>query len=514
MMAQRCCRHRARCPSHCWLTLAAALPQVNVVVHVDQPPLGRHDAWMTKRVVSAAEEFVLGWAHGNATIDVATDPRGLRGAWLAAWIPRDLSSLGIVLEDDLELSPQWHRWLARAHRRYHGAVLEQRLAGISLQRLTVRPDGLPLTDLPQRAAFLSPVVSSWAFAPTASHWREFVAWTRAGHSSVGMNSTWGGAGGGAASLAASGLGGSAIATSSLPSRDVWTSEFASFCASRNLVTLYPGPGGGVGGWGAQGVALAVNWREHGVHFNGGGGADFKLREGGAWTADDEELPSAEELVAALEGASLHAVTSYTVLAIANSTDPTASAASHLPISVRHRRAYDVWLSIQSAYDAQAAAHAGGDNSTGEVLESDDFGAVYQWRNTRLDALVQPTAAQLGLLSSILAYLFFLTIARVATACLGMRHFRVPAAFPTIIAAAGPLLELVGWVALAATCEFLVPAIPVTRPPESTRHGGRSKSQPNGPEDDPPPPHPPKTTSTPTPTSMPTPTPTHPPTLTP
>ena len=118
--------------------------KVDLHLHVDAAATAAESDRVARvRQIANAEQ--TSWRFGAVTVDEATSHRGLRDMWLQSWVPRTNSERGLILEDDIELSPQYYRWLKSAHATYAGS---SSLAGISLQRLAWSPSGRPLNRLP------------------------------------------------------------------------------------------------------------------------------------------------------------------------------------------------------------------------------------------------------------------------------------------------------------------------------------------------------------------------------
>jgi hypothetical protein len=67
------------------------------------------------------------------TTRILPENHGLRAAWLTAWRPStsEPGERAIILEDDLELAPQWYAWLRAAWLAYGDRA---DMAGIALSR--------------------------------------------------------------------------------------------------------------------------------------------------------------------------------------------------------------------------------------------------------------------------------------------------------------------------------------------------------------------------------------------
>eukprot|EP00960_Hanusia_phi_P022405 662954-Hanusia_phi.AAC.1 len=82
--------------------------RVDLIVRQDMPNSGVLSA-ETARLVSR-----LAWEHGSLDHVRETEPRGPMQQWLAAYTPVSTQDWFVVLEDDMEVSPFWVRWLIPA----------------------------------------------------------------------------------------------------------------------------------------------------------------------------------------------------------------------------------------------------------------------------------------------------------------------------------------------------------------------------------------------------------------
>jgi len=97
------------------------------------------------------------------------------GQWIDTWRPRDDSNteLGLLLEDDLSVSPYAYRWLVAVHSAYRhrsdfvGATLQSRSLTLSS-----RPKG-PLAGPKADTVVMYKGFGSWGYAPRPLHWRRF-----------------------------------------------------------------------------------------------------------------------------------------------------------------------------------------------------------------------------------------------------------------------------------------------------------------------------------------------------
>jgi len=98
------------------------------------------------------------------------------GQWMDTWRPRDDTDaeVGLILEDDINVSPYAYRWLRAVHRAYRH---RSDFAGATLQSdymptLSKRPKG-PLVAPKNDTVLMYKAVGTWGAAPRPFHWRRF-----------------------------------------------------------------------------------------------------------------------------------------------------------------------------------------------------------------------------------------------------------------------------------------------------------------------------------------------------
>ncbi|KAI0328700.1 hypothetical protein GY45DRAFT_1420118 [Cubamyces sp. BRFM 1775] len=137
-----------------------------------------------------AGEFA--WEHGNVFVHHRVIHGGLLTAVVESWYPRGNESYGLILEDDVELSPLFYAYLKLTLLRYRYGKPEDRSAnlfGISLyqqKNLELRPEGRHLFNahtlfqeaglLHPNTPYLSQIPCSWGALYFPEHWREFHAY--------------------------------------------------------------------------------------------------------------------------------------------------------------------------------------------------------------------------------------------------------------------------------------------------------------------------------------------------
>ncbi|KAI0366991.1 hypothetical protein BV20DRAFT_1001271 [Pilatotrama ljubarskyi] len=132
------------------------------------------------------------WRHGSVFLHHRVTHGGLMTAVVESWYPKGNNHYGLILEDDVELSPLFYAYLKMSLLRYRYGKPEDRsshLFGISLyqqKNLELRPDGRHLFDaskvfrtagLPHpHTPYLSQIPCSWGALYFPEQWREFHAY--------------------------------------------------------------------------------------------------------------------------------------------------------------------------------------------------------------------------------------------------------------------------------------------------------------------------------------------------
>ena len=415
--------------------------KVDLHLHIDAAATDADgDRVAQVRQVANAEQ--ASWQFGVATVEEAQKHRGLRDMWLQSWVPRTLSERGLILEDDIELSPEYYRWLKSAHATYAGS---KSLAGISLQRLAWAPSGRPLNRLPGHAPLLSETVSTWALSPSAEHWQGFQRFMQGRSDSASTIAKF------SALNAEPGYALQAGWDRQDPKEamQLWSPAFAVYCSSKGLKTLYPSLQ-------PDYHALAVHWRESGTHYRRKAAADFVLA--GDWMPGMSTMPSFQSLVhVPFNGFS--------------------ESKLHKPVSLL---AADATSDAMAAYkkledEAAAKAEAFGGSDDSELFTDD----AWQWDRDRARQLYAPSIGQLTLLCAAVVNLVLLAAGAGARA-IGWMKTRGAApdekAEPVIdaLSAGGmlakmyqvclPCAELSFWLLLVTTAEFVMPSRERTHSP--------------------------------------------------
>ncbi|RIA88647.1 hypothetical protein C1645_233443 [Glomus cerebriforme] len=128
------------------------------------------------------------WNHGSKNVRHRVVQGGLLPAVMESYYPNDYNDYGILLEDDVEVSPFYYLWIKYTILKYRYGPdkhLSQRLFGISLYgqrqmelhiigRRPYDPESIfHGTKFPDRSPYLSQVPCSWGAVYFPEIWREF-----------------------------------------------------------------------------------------------------------------------------------------------------------------------------------------------------------------------------------------------------------------------------------------------------------------------------------------------------
>lgn len=132
------------------------------------------------------------WPHGAFSLRHRILLGGLMPAIVESWYPTSNDTYGVLLEDDVEVSPLFYGWLKFAILQYRytlaGRRASPRMFGVSLyqqKNIELRPEGRQPFDahrlfeglsLHPTTPYLSQIPCSWGAAYFPEHWREFHAY--------------------------------------------------------------------------------------------------------------------------------------------------------------------------------------------------------------------------------------------------------------------------------------------------------------------------------------------------
>jgi len=123
-------------------------------------------------ILDAAQSF--NWKLGATRVHVQSRNAGMMGQWIDTWRPRpDSHEIGLILEDDLIVSPMAFRWLKHVHREMKAQKTDY--AGVTLQceKDLLSPNRGPLVGPANDTILMYKSFGTWGFSPNPVHWRRF-----------------------------------------------------------------------------------------------------------------------------------------------------------------------------------------------------------------------------------------------------------------------------------------------------------------------------------------------------
>lgn len=125
------------------------------------------------------------WDHGKKTIHEQPENVGLAHQWIHSWdasvsagLQMDMEEEAVILEDDLQVSKYFWKWLKACHMAYAN---RPDFNGCTLQRASLCAasnckNNLKGGNVPDGTNFYYPLVGSWGFSPQKGHWIRFRNW--------------------------------------------------------------------------------------------------------------------------------------------------------------------------------------------------------------------------------------------------------------------------------------------------------------------------------------------------
>ncbi|XP_074584646.1 uncharacterized protein LOC141840530 [Curcuma longa] len=122
----------------------------------------------------------IGWPHGEKIVHYRTANVGLQAQWLEAWWPSSDDEFAFVVEDDLELSPLYYKFLKGLILKYYydPTNYDPSIYGASLQRprFVAGKHGNKLQLDNETQIFLYQMVGTWGQLLFPKPWKEFRLW--------------------------------------------------------------------------------------------------------------------------------------------------------------------------------------------------------------------------------------------------------------------------------------------------------------------------------------------------
>ncbi|KAH8955006.1 hypothetical protein BDL97_08G112000 [Sphagnum fallax] len=120
------------------------------------------------------------WQHGPKEVHYRSKKLGLQGQWIEAWWPSNDDEFAFIVEDDVELSRLFYRYLRGVVSTYYYKPqnYDPSIYGVSLQcpQLVPGKGGLPLVVNATGNLFLYQMVGTWGQLLFPRPWKEFRIW--------------------------------------------------------------------------------------------------------------------------------------------------------------------------------------------------------------------------------------------------------------------------------------------------------------------------------------------------
>ncbi|ELU16029.1 hypothetical protein CAPTEDRAFT_200183 [Capitella teleta] len=132
--------------------------------------------------VKVAESFKQRWTKPHlghtCAIHIREKNAGITGQWTDTWRPKVGSKeIGLLLEDDIDVSPMVYRWLKAVHAKYDD---RDDVSGYTIQMQNFRFHGSskPATKVVPKSdsVFMYSILGTWGFSPHPKSWRNFQDW--------------------------------------------------------------------------------------------------------------------------------------------------------------------------------------------------------------------------------------------------------------------------------------------------------------------------------------------------
>lgn len=206
------------------------------------------DENVNQNVLSAAINFP--WIHGAKFVNTWNSHVGLYEQWIDSFIPEREDDLAIILEDDIEVSPYFYKWLLGACRMYRD---RKDIFGYTLQKGTVRANQTKCKrniNVPSKEPlFLYPLIGSWGYAPEPKVWIQFRKWFHLHICNESFNPS------------VPGLIVSSWYKAQKTRKTMWTMWHIRYAHDRNLFTIYANL--------PNLKTLGSNWRDPGLRYGKG-----------------------------------------------------------------------------------------------------------------------------------------------------------------------------------------------------------------------------------------------------
>ncbi|XP_038978751.1 uncharacterized protein LOC120109088 [Phoenix dactylifera] len=228
----------------------------------------------SRRILDLVDGF--SWPHGEKLVHYRTANVGLQAQWLEAWWPKSDDDFAFVVEDDLELSPLYYKFLKELILKYYydRSNYSPLIYGASLQRprFVAGKHGNKLWLDSETHLFLYQMVGTWGQLLFPRPWKEFRLWYDV-HKAKGIKPILQG-------MVTTGW------YKKMGDR-IWTPWFIKYIHSRGYYNIYTHF--------LHERALSISYRDAGVNYGKTAGPDSKLLDKNSIDFDLWELQPLKNL---------------------------------------------------------------------------------------------------------------------------------------------------------------------------------------------------------------------------
>ncbi|CAI7837945.1 unnamed protein product [Closterium sp. NIES-53] len=206
-------------------------------------------------LLSLLDKFT--WPHGPRSVLYRSQNMGIQPQWLESWWPESVNDVAFVVEDDMEVSPLFYRYLKRLLGVYYfnASNFNPSVYGVSFQRqffIAGFNSGLNVYDHPD--PFLYQLVGTWGQFLLPAPWKQFRLW----YDMRRYNST--------REPSLDGL--KTTVWFKNKGNRLWTPWIIKWAYAKGMFNLYPSPPGN--------LSLSISHREKGSNMPKNRGADAAL----------------------------------------------------------------------------------------------------------------------------------------------------------------------------------------------------------------------------------------------
>ncbi|KAK4771939.1 hypothetical protein SAY86_013714 [Trapa natans] len=269
--------------SRCLRSLAAAdylSDTAHLHIYIDHFPLDEKSSSTVQDLDNSRRilEFVDGfkWPFGDKLVHYRTRNAGLQAQWLEAWWPSSDDEFAFIVEDDLEVSPIYYKFVQAVIRNYYynASNFSPSIYGVTLQRARFVPGkhGNKIELGAGSQVFLYQLVGTWGQIIFPRPWKEFRMWYD-DHKAKGIKPLIDG-----------------MVTTGWYKRlgeKIWTPWFIKFIHSHGYFNIYTNF--------LQERALSVSHRDAGVNYAKTAGPDSQLLDAKSLHFDSFNLPPLSNL---------------------------------------------------------------------------------------------------------------------------------------------------------------------------------------------------------------------------